>query len=446
MRPDRPRDLARRIAKVMLIAPRDEMALREAIAQAFGPLSPSLIVSLARLLPEHGRVPDAGSDEECDRLVERMLADARFRRAATSRNPPRVRRLQPVAAIRAPARLLVAGLPAIESPADLARWLGLDAGDLLWLSDPWGQETRHAEGPLRHYRYHWRAREYGPDRLIESPKQRLRSIQRRIHAQILSRMPVHDAAHGFVRGRSAVTHARMHAGRACVARIDLEQFFPGITAVRVRGVFELPGYAPAVARLLAALCTNRVPTTVLNAAPHGPPAWADRQRFAFAHLPQGAPSSPLLANLVAWRLDARLAGWSARRGLVYSRYADDLTFSGDLSMMSARAAIERIVTAIVEDCGFRVNARKTCWFGQQQAQRITGIVVNRHANIARSDFDRLKAILTNCVRHGPADQNREGHADFRAWLCGMLAWFAGINAARTEKLRRLFDRIEWTAP
>jgi len=446
MKPDRPRDFARRIAEVMLDAPRDEMAMRETLAYTFGPLSPSLIVSLARLPCAVNLRSKGALVEERDRLIARILDDPRFQRAVARRTPPRVRRLKRVPTDVPPARLSVPGIPAIGSPTELAHWLGASTGDLIWLSDEWGQEARRVEGPLRHYRYHWRSREYGPDRLIESPKQRLRSIQRRIHARILCTVPLHDAAHGFVRGRSAITHARLHVGRPSVVRIDLEQFFSTITSARVRGLFELLGYSTGVARTLAALCTNRVPSPVFASAPHGPPAWVDRQRLALAHLPQGAPSSPMLANLIAWRLDARLAGWSAGRGLVYSRYADDLTFSGNLPTPDDRARLVRIVTAIVEDCGFRVNPRKTCWFGQQRAQRVTGIVVNRHPNIARTDFDRLKAILTNCIRHGPADQNRDGHADFRAWLCGTLAWFASINAARTEKLRRLFERIEWGTP
>lgn len=100
--------------------------------------------------------------------------------------------------------------------------------------------------------------------------------------------------------------------------------------------------------------------------------------------------------------------------------------------------------AIVDERGFRVNHRKTWWLGQQQAQRVTGIVVHRHPNIARSDFDRVKAILTNCVRYGHSHQNREGHVDLRAWLGGMLAWFARINPARAAKLRGLFEQIDWT--
>lgn len=255
-------------------------------------------------------------------------------------------------------------------------------------------------------------------------------------------MPVHRCAHGFVRGRSPLTHARLHAGRRAVLRVDLEQFFVSIDAARVRGVFHLLGYPQSVAALLAGLCTNSVPMDVVGAAAHGMPPWQDRQRLHHAHLPQGAPTSPVLANLVAWQLDVRLSAWALRCGLVYSRYADDLTFSGDMGAARLRC-LARMVTVIVGNCGFRVNARKTCCFGAHRTQRVTGIVVNRHPNIARSDYDMLKAILTRCVRNGPVGENREGRPDFRAWLRGRVAWCASVNPARGAKLLRLFAQIEW---
>lgn len=433
MRADRPRDHARRIARIVLDGACDEDALRRRMMHAFRPLTPWL-VALAVRACAGDPLPDEAT------LCERVLADGSFRQAVADRSLPRLVRVQPKPRAPASAPVVAAALPAFETPAMLADWLGIAPGHLAWLADPWRQESRRDDGPLRNYRYAWRAREYGPDRLIEMPKGRLRGLQRRLHRDLLSRLPAHPAAHGFVRGRSPLTHARIHAGRAAVLRIDLEQFFSGIDDARVRGLFLRLGYAPAVARLLAGLCTNAAPMDVLQAAPHGPLSWHDRMRLHRAHLPQGAPTSPALANLLAWRLDRRLAAWAAARGLAYSRYADDLTFSGDDPTLRRHAAA---IAAIVDDCGFRVNHRKTCCFGAHRAQRVTGLVVNRHPNIARADYDRLKAILTRCVRHGPGGENREGHADFRAWLHGHVAWCASVNPARGEKLQRLFARIEW---
>lgn len=342
-----------------------------------------------------------------------------------------------------PACLDVPHLPRLGDEAALADWLELDAGELTWLADEWSQEARRHEGPQRHYRYRWLAREYGPDRLIEMPKRRLRDIQRRVHLSLLRHVPVHAAAQGFVRGRSAVDHARLHTGAAWVVRVDLSQFFCRITRARVRGVFALLGYPPRVAALLAALCTNRTPVSVIEAAPHGAPSWELSDLWRIPHLPQGAPTSPALANLVAHALDVRLRALSARLGATYSRYADDLTFSLPRGSRAAASRCARSIAGIAAECGFAVNPRKTLLMGAQHAQTVTGVVVNRHANLARREFDRLKAVLTNCVRHGPASQNHEGRADFGVWLRGHLAHAAAINPARAAKLMALYRRIAW---
>ena len=437
MQKDGPTQIARRIVAVMVDGACDEAALRERMMYSFKPLTPWLVARAVAWLVDE---PAPHSQEA---LVARLLVDSDFQRAFACGKVPRRVRWRPTERELPSPRIRAAGLPDIESPMALAQWLGIAPGRLAWLADPWGQEARREEGALRNYRYGWRAREYGPDRLIEIPKAQLRGIQRRLHRELLAHIPVHDAAHGFVRGRSPLTHAQLHAGRAAVLRIDLEQFFAGIDAARVAALFRLVGYAPAVATLLAGLCTNNVPTAVLASAPHCPLPFEDRMRLRHAHLPQGAPSSPALANALAWRLDVRLSAWAARRGLAYSRYADDLTLSGDGIGHRALRRRAAAVVSIVEDCGFRVNHRKTCCFGAQHSQRVTGLVVNAHPNIARADYDRLKAILTRCVRHDPATENREGHADFRAWLQGRVAWCASVNPRRGEKLQRLFARIRW---
>jgi hypothetical protein len=417
----------------MLGGGRDEDVVRERMMRAFRPITPWLVALAVRLLAEDP-VPDETA------LIERVLADPCFERAVSIGGLPQLVRMLPVAHDPVRPHFALDTLPRLESPQALADWMRIAPGRLAWLADPWRQEARRGDGALRNYRYGWRAREYGPDRLIEMPKGRLRTIQRRLHRELLSNVPVHPAAHGFVRGRSPLTHARIHAGRAAVLRVDLEQFFTGIDDARVRGLFMRLGYAPAVARLLAGLCTNAAPIDVLHTVPHGPLRWEDRMRLHHAHLPQGAPTSPALANILAWRLDVRLAAWAAARGLAYSRYADDLTFSGEDAKLRRHALA---IAAIVVDCGFRVNHRKTCCFGAHRAQRVTGLVVNRHPNIPRAAYDRLKAILTRCTRHGPAGENREGRADFRAWLQGSVAWCASVNPARGAKLQQLFARIEW---
>lgn len=173
--------------------------------------------------------------------------------------------------------------------------------------------------------------------------------------------------------------------------------------------------------------------------------FAARRAYRSRHLAQGAPTSPALANLCAFRLDLRLDALVRSCGASYSRYADDLAFSGDHAFAAAARRFHVQVAAIALEEGFAVNAHKTCFMHQGVRQRLTGIVVNRHPNIDQNELDTLKAVLTNCIRHGPHTQNREGHADFRAYLQGKVAYVAMVNPARGARLRALLDRIVWSA-
>ena len=129
-------------------------------------------------------------------------------------------------------------VPPIASPGELAERLELDAAQLAWLADVRGLERSAPDRRLRHYSYLWLPRPGAPPRPIARPKRRLKEIQRWILHAILDRIPAHDAAHGFVRGRSARTHAAQHIGRGTVVRIDLEDFFASVSAARVYG--DLP--------------------------------------------------------------------------------------------------------------------------------------------------------------------------------------------------------------
>jgi hypothetical protein len=278
---------------------------------------------------------------------------------------------------------------------------------------------------------------------VEAPKWQLREIQRRILREVLDHMPAHEAAHGFRPGRSPLTFAQIHSGQMCVVRLDLESFFSSVGVGRVWGIFRMAGYAESVATVLTALVTTKTPAAQRREFLHSDDPAERRTGFwlGVPHLPQGAPTSPALANLVAYRLDSRLSGIAARFGARYARYADDLAFSG--MPAAAASALHERVAAIVADEGFRVNAAKSLVRTSGSRQTMTGLVVNAHPNIARPDFDRLKAVLHNCVVHGPASQNRAGHSDWRAHLLGRISWVEQVNPAKGARLRRTFDRIEW---
>ena len=332
---------------------------------------------------------------------------------------------------------------------ELERLLDLRPQELAWFADTRSWERSVTAEPLRHYRYRWIAKPGGGVRLLEMPKPRLREFQRRLLRQALDAIPVHEAAHGFRAGRSAVTHAREHVGRPVLLRFDLEGFFASVGAGRVFGIFRSAGYPEPVAYLLTGLTTNVVPLDVWRAAPPPAPDWRLPthhrlgRRLATPHLPQGAPTSPAVANLAASGLDRRLAGLARRLGLTYSRCADDLAFSGGGHLVRLAGGVERAVAQIARDEGFRVNEAKTGLSTAAGRQHLCGVVVNRRPNVARPDYDRLRAVLHNCVRDGPEAHNRGGHADFRAHLQGKVAWVASVNPERGRRLRATFDRIAW---
>jgi hypothetical protein len=395
-------------------------------------------------------------------LANRPLADAEVA-------PPQVRRwLVPETAMgqrRWP-------VPELASAGALAQWLEVSVGELAWLADARSLEREVDDERLRHYVYRQLARPGGLPRVIERPKSRLKAIQRRVLHEILDWIPAHEAAHGFTRGRSAVTHASRHTGRFVVVRLDLEDFFASIAAGRVFGIFRTAGYPESVAHTLTALCVNVVPAQVsrelaLSGDPRpgdprlGDPRLGDPRasypqpidprligprfrlgrRLASPHLPQGAPTSPALANLAAFRLDRRLTGLAAALELTYTRYADDLTLSGSARILPGANRLRETIAQIAREEGFSVNERKSTLTTRAGRQQVCGVVVNQHANVARAEYDTLKAILHNAARGGPAGQNRGAVADFRAHLLGRIAWVEQVNPQRGAKLLRSFAAI-----
>ncbi|QDU36553.1 Reverse transcriptase (RNA-dependent DNA polymerase) [Maioricimonas rarisocia] len=331
------------------------------------------------------------------------------------------------------------GLPHIATPEQLAVWLQLPLGKVGWLTDRFCQNHRPQNTREAHYHYHWLAKRSGGHRLIEAPKSQLKQVQQQILREILCRVPPHTAAHGFTAGRSIRTNARPHVGQRVLIKFDLEDFYPSCRYARVVAIYRSLGYCREVALWLARLTTSAAPANLRF--PDG--NLRSLMPYLPRHLPQGAPTSPALANLSAYSLDVRLAGLAARYHLKYTRYADDLTFSGDGHSIPALREILPLITRIVRDERFRVNRKKRKVIRNNQRQTVTGVVVNQHLNIRRDEFDRLKAILHNCRKHGPASQNRDDHPDFAAHLRGRIAHVMQLNRHRGEKLLAMYDQIDW---
>lgn len=340
-------------------------------------------------------------------------------------------------------------LPELHDLADLAALLGLTPAGLDLFTDP-RRWARTAPEPVQHYRHGHRFAPSGAVRVLEAPKPRLKAVQRRLLGQVLGRIPPHDAAHGFRRGRGVGSHAAVHAGQQVVLRLDLEGFFAAVGVGRVHGIWRQAGYPEPVAYALTGLTTTVLPLAAWRAVPRPVDPdlldahWRLGRRLAGPHLPQGAPTSPALANLAAFGLDVRLTALAGSWGGRYSRYADDLAFSGPRGWGRGTSRILDLVADVVRDEGFRLNERKTAVLPRAGRQQLGGLVVNDRPRVARAEVDRLRAVLHNCARHGPSSQNRDGVPDLRRHLAGRVAWVAQHDPGRGARLHEQLAAIDWT--
>jgi len=322
-------------------------------------------------------------------------------------------------------RLTKYGVPSLTDAASVAAAMGITVGELRFLAFDRKVSKRH------HYQRFLVPKKTGGERLISAPMPRLKAAQRWILDNVLAPLPVHDAAHGFVTGRSICTNAAPHVGVGTVVNLDLADFFPSVTWLRVRGLFTSLGLSKAAATVLALLCTEREVDEVE----------LDGQVYFVARservLPQGSPASPAITNLLCRRLDARLAGLARKHGFAYTRYADDLTFSHP----NADAAVGKILAAcdrLVGDEGFVVHGGKTRVMRAGRRQEVTGVVVNDKPGVRRKELRKFRATLFQVERDGPAGKKWGHGGDLFTSLAGFASYVAMVDA---EKGRPLVERV-----
>ena len=217
------------------------------------------------------------------------------------------------------------------------------------------------------------AKRSGGRRTITAPDPATKALQRRILLRLLARLPAHPAVHGFERGRSIVTNAAVHVDPAVLVKLDVEDFFGRTRTARIRRYWRVIGWDREAAAVLTRLTTHQ------------------------GGLPQGAPTSPRLANLVNVRLDARLAGIARIRGAVYSRYADDLAFSFPTDDGPAvRQLIHAVRRTVWSEGRYWLHARRKVEVRRRhERQAVTGLVVNGGA----PRLDRQRRRWLRAVEH-----------------------------------------------
>ena len=283
------------------------------------------------------------------------------------------------------------GLPRIESLDDLSALTHLSKGLIFRL-------CRYADHFYRAYEI---PKKSGGRRTIAQPSRETKALQGWILHNILAGLRVSSAAKGFEKGTSVVDNAAPHRGANALLCVDLEDFFPSVKTNQVWSVFRTIGYGPRISATLAAICCYK------------------------GGLPQGAPTSPKLANLVTLRLDWRILGYVGKRGIVYTRYADDLTFSA-FSPEKLTASFP-FIRYIVASEGFTVNGKKTRLAGPGRQHKVTGLVVtDRGVGIGRKLLRKLRPQILNLCKYSSGKAPEQDLERIKGWV----AFVKGVDKAR----------------
>ena len=267
----------------------------------------------------------------------------------------------------------------IKTNDELAEYLGI----------PTSQLTFFAYSNKSFYRsFAIPKRSSNASRRIYAPVKKLKYIQR-ILAETLSLIyEIPDCVHGFTKTKSTATNAAQHVRKRTVIKIDIADFFPSISSGRIHGLFQSEPFN----------FPSEVANTLTNLTCHR------------GSLPQGAPTSPILSNMICFRMDRAIMKYARQNKLKYTRYADDLTFSSTTKRAIALIAtfssdglvtINPDVVRIIESNGFAINDAKTGAYGKGTRQVVTGVVVNRKCNFKRDDYRFLRNLLHYWRSNGP---------------------------------------------
>jgi RNA-directed DNA polymerase len=271
----------------------------------------------------------------------------------------------------------------------------------------------------------------GGYRKISAPKGELLTYQVWIKRYILDTLDFPKHLTSYQKGRSIADNARPHANQPLLVKFDLLNFFAHLTQDKVFGMFKILGYATAIAIDLAKICCR-------------PEMYPEAYGLNIeASLPQGAPTSPAISNFLAGRMDRRLIEYAKKHGFNYTRYADDITFSGPIGSSLRKGMIERII----QDEGFALNRKKTVYVPSSTNQLVTGINVNHMPSIPKKLRRKIHTHLHNCLRFGPyKNLERLGMSDklnYNDWLLGHINYINILHPYESKKMLEKYNRINW---
>ncbi|MDS0524725.1 reverse transcriptase family protein [Clostridium sp. SHJSY1] len=326
-------------------------------------------------------------------------------------------------------KLRLQDLPIVKDDKDLAEFLGIEYKKLRFL-------VYHRDVvTIDHYHRYTIPKKKGGERNIAAPKTMLKNAQKTILEEILTKISVSDYTHGFLKGKSVISGAKAHMSdkaygenTALLINMDLQDFFPSITFERVRGMFKSFGYSGYIASLLSMICTycERMPIEVRDEVKY--------VKTSDRILPQGSPASPMITNIICMKLDKRLSGLATKYNCVYTRYADDMSFSFaeenyDLNIGKFMGLISRIAC----DEGLTINRKKTRFLRKHNRQAVTGIVINNdEVGIPKKWIKTLRAIIYNANKL--KSEGKEVPASTLSKISGMISWVKSVNAKRYAKI------------
>jgi RNA-directed DNA polymerase len=343
------------------------------------------------------------------------------------------------------------GLPAILTLGHLSKHVGVP---YLLLREVVRRkrDTAYREFPV--------AKRSGGWRRIYVPEPSLLRTQRWISRYVLANLTPHSASVAYVRESSVFKAAEMHCRCQWLIKVDIQDFFESISERQVYLVYLQAGYQPLVAFELARLCTwvfdeqslryrrKRWRTSPERRSVPGEIGGYRDSRIG--HLPQGAPTSPMLSNLVMAKFDAAAEAIALSEGCVYTRYSDDLSISSDASDFGRSRAenVVRELFALMRGSGFEPNPEKTVIAPPGARKIVLGLLVDSDRPRLRREFkSRLEAHVHGLVKFGPVQHARQ--RDFKSifgmkrHLYGLLTYAEQIDSAFAEPLRKKLDSVVW---
>lgn len=303
-------------------------------------------------------------------------------------------------------QLKMIGIPVIENLEDFSNCTHLSKGLLYKLSRFSNMYYKTYEIPKAN----------GKKRLISQPARPLKAIQAWILVNILGLLKVSPSCKGFEKGTSIVENANPHVGANAILVIDIDNFFPSIGANKVYNIFHSIGYNSLISTVFTNICTYS------------------------GTLPQGSPCSPKLANLTCLNLDARIQGLVGKKHIVYTRYADDMTFSS--FSPNKLAKIFPMIETIINEEGFKLNLSKTRFIGTSKAKKVTGLIVNDdEVGIGKKQY----RILRSKIHHLALSENINNFK-LLIHVKGWLAFLKSVDYKRYMKTIKYIDGIKLKYP